>query len=149
VLNWKRRERRRHLPTLRVQLRPHHGTAYPPSNPQNLNQSNQNLSLRLQNVDPLANSAPPRHAYESDDEDEYDPSAPTTRPQEGGAESVSVKVAGDLPQGAALIAAFGSAGKALARGAKLGEQRGAVFVNDVQVRACRSVSRAERILFCF
>jgi hypothetical protein len=49
---------------------------------------------------------------------------------------VEVKVLGDVDGrlGGTLVVATGEAGKVWAKGAKLGEQSGAVMVNGVQVR---------------
>ncbi|KAJ3890304.1 hypothetical protein GG344DRAFT_88927 [Lentinula edodes] len=81
-------------------------------------------------VDPLADSAPPRYAIESDEEDEYNPlqklSSETSSPLE-------MKVVGDLSSNRPLIVVSGNAGKYWAKGSSLGEQTGAVYVNDTQV----------------
>ena len=88
-----------------------------------------------QDVDPLADTLPPRYAYESDDEDETDafriasePSLETSEvnihflpPTEGG---------DDVKKGGALIIASGGIGVAWARGANLGEQTGQINVNN-------------------
>jgi len=82
-------------------------------------------------VDPLADTVPPRYALESDDEeDEYNPlpstsSAPNPTPD--------VEFAGDFPRGRDLIIATGDVAKFWARGADLQEQSGGVYVNEVQV----------------
>ncbi|PPQ82693.1 hypothetical protein CVT25_009423 [Psilocybe cyanescens] len=82
-------------------------------------------------VDPLSESVPPRYAIESDEEeDEINPlfgesaSAPT---------KYDINIVGDLPKSQTLVVASGDAGKFWAKGAELGEQTGAVFVNKVQV----------------
>ncbi|GLB41105.1 hypothetical protein LshimejAT787_0903200 [Lyophyllum shimeji] len=82
-------------------------------------------------VDPLADTVPPRYAIESDEEeDEYNPlrATPSAPNQVAG-----VKILGDLPQGRDLVIATGDVAKYWARGADLGEQSGAVAVNNIQV----------------
>ncbi|KAF9004660.1 hypothetical protein BDQ17DRAFT_1278843 [Cyathus striatus] len=82
-------------------------------------------------IDPLADTVPPRYAVESDEEDEINPlhASPTndTPP------TVDVKIIGNLPTGNKLVIATGEAGRHWARGASLGEQTGAVMVNGVQI----------------
>ena len=87
-----------------------------------------------QDIDPLADTLPPRYAYESDDEDETDafriasePSLETSEvdihflpPSEG---------EDDAKKGGILIIASGGIGVAWARGANLGEQAGEINVN--------------------
>jgi hypothetical protein len=94
------------------------------------------LTIIHQDIDPLADTVPPRHAVESDEEeDEYNPlsSGIQAKPKVGDAE---VKILGDTKsfEGKTLVIASGYAGKVWARGANLGEQSGAVMVNGVQVR---------------
>ncbi|KII85607.1 hypothetical protein PLICRDRAFT_44935 [Plicaturopsis crispa FD-325 SS-3] len=82
-------------------------------------------------IDPLGDTVPPRHAVESDDEeDEYNPLSTTSKYE---SPEVDVKLVGNPSAGAPLVIATGDAGKEWAPGAKLGEQIGAVFVNKVQV----------------
>jgi len=88
-----------------------------------------------QDIDPLADTVPPRHAVESDEEeDEYNPlsSGARSKPKIG---DVEVKILGNVEgvEGRKLVIASGEAGKVWARGANLGEQSGAVMVNGVQV----------------
>ncbi|KAJ7231285.1 hypothetical protein B0H12DRAFT_211030 [Mycena haematopus] len=83
-------------------------------------------------TDPLADSVPPRHAIESDEEeDEYNP----LRPQTNLAMPVDVQVVGTVTPVpvAGLVVCTGIIGKYWARGAELGEQIAAVIVNKVQV----------------
>ncbi|KAF8066836.1 hypothetical protein FPV67DRAFT_1211773 [Lyophyllum atratum] len=81
-------------------------------------------------VDPLADTVPPRHAIESDEEeDEYKPLRSNSEPNQ----VAEVKILGDLPQGRNLIVATGDVAKYWARGVDLGEQSGAVAVNNIQV----------------
>ncbi|KAF7324833.1 Membrane-bound transcription factor site-2 protease-like [Mycena kentingensis (nom. inval.)] len=81
-------------------------------------------------IDPLAaDSAAPRHAIESDDEeDEYNPLNEPTQP----IPSVDVQLVGLQPT-TTLLVATGDAAKVWARGANLGEQVGAAYVNKIQV----------------
>lgn len=81
--------------------------------------------------DPLADSGPSRYAVESDEEDEYNPLA--EHPKLDKQDKFRIKISGRVAQGTTLLAAFGDAGKYWAKGADLGEQIGAVFVNDIQV----------------
>ena len=81
----------------------------------------------------MADSGPSRYAVESDEEDEYNPLEPRN-PKPDEQDSYQIKMTGSISQGSSLLAAFGDAGKYWAKGANLGEQRGAVFVNDIQVR---------------
>ncbi|KAJ7489551.1 hypothetical protein FB451DRAFT_1081218 [Mycena latifolia] len=83
-------------------------------------------------IDPLADTVPPRHAIESDEEeDEYNP----LRPQSSIAKPVDVEVVGDLSPvpAAGLLVASSALAKFWARGANLGEQIAAVMVNKIQV----------------
>ncbi|TDL20528.1 hypothetical protein BD410DRAFT_790749 [Rickenella mellea] len=92
-----------------------------------------------QDIDPLADTIPPRYAYESDDEDEFNPfpNQPSKLSQSSSAvpHNVNVKIqlgTAELSVGS-LVFASGDAGKTWARGADLGEQVGAAFVENVQV----------------
>ncbi|THH05952.1 hypothetical protein EW145_g4432 [Phellinidium pouzarii] len=83
-----------------------------------------------QDIDPLADSIPPRYAYESDEEDEfadYPVSSSVTAPE------VEVKIAlgngSEAVVGQTLIIASGEVGAVWARGAKLGVQTGQVSVD--------------------
>jgi hypothetical protein len=89
----------------------------------------------MQNFDPLSDSAPPRYAIESDEEeDEYNPlnlknSNPDDRPS-----ALSIVIQGNnIPNRKELIIATGNAGKYWANGSRLGEQTGSVQVNGVEV----------------
>ncbi|KAK1220111.1 hypothetical protein PQX77_017150 [Marasmius sp. AFHP31] len=82
--------------------------------------------------DPLADSGPSRYAVESDEEDEYNP-LEQRNPQLNAQDKFELKIAGSISQGSPLLAVFGDAGRYWAKGANLGEQHGAVFVNDIQV----------------
>ncbi|KAF7977536.1 hypothetical protein HWV62_3310 [Athelia sp. TMB] len=88
--------------------------------------------LLVMDVDPLADTVPPRHAVESDEEeDEYNPlSAPGSQK----CKVADVKITGDIKErnGRSLVVATGDVAKVWARGANLGEQIGAVLVNGVQ-----------------
>ncbi|KAF5339579.1 hypothetical protein D9611_011454 [Ephemerocybe angulata] len=81
--------------------------------------------------DPLQDSAAPRYAIESDDEeDEQNPlRIPSAQPPA----PIAVRIVGDPPQDAPLLIASARAGAVWARGADLGEQIGAVFVDKIQV----------------
>ncbi|EGN97147.1 hypothetical protein SERLA73DRAFT_183778 [Serpula lacrymans var. lacrymans S7.3] len=84
-------------------------------------------------VDPLQDTAPPRHALESDDEeDEYNP-APRPSLSSPTQPSPTIKIVGKIPSNTSLYIGSGPAGLAWARGAGLGEQLGAVYVNEKQV----------------
>ena len=94
------------------------------------------LTIIHQDIAPLADTVPPRHAVESDEEeDEYNPLASSVQ-SKSKAGDAEVKILGDVKrfEGRTLVIASGDAGKVWARGAKLGEQSGAVMVNGVQVR---------------
>lgn len=81
-------------------------------------------------IDPLADALPPRYAIESDDEDEYNPLT-TQRADEG--PIVNVKIESQITAGCPLVIASGPAGNFWADGADLGEQQGAIFINNIQV----------------
>ncbi|KAL0575712.1 hypothetical protein V5O48_006272 [Marasmius crinis-equi] len=83
-------------------------------------------------LDPLADSGPSRYAVESDEEDEYNP-LEQKGAKDNGQNKFEFKIAGSIPTGAPLLAAFGDAGKYWTKGANLGEQSGAIFVNNIQV----------------
>ncbi|KAL4063707.1 hypothetical protein V8B97DRAFT_2053957 [Scleroderma yunnanense] len=80
-------------------------------------------------VDPLADTVPPRYAIESDDEDEYNPQPqhPTQTP------TTDIKFIGKFPSGLPLVFASGDAGESWARGAKLGPPQGGIYVDNEQV----------------
>ncbi|KAG5645964.1 hypothetical protein DXG03_004756 [Asterophora parasitica] len=83
-------------------------------------------------IDPLADTVPPRHALESDEEeDEYNPLRPSN--SQSSNQVADVKILGQLPPGRNLVIATGDVAKYWARGAELGEQSGAVYVNNIQV----------------
>lgn len=71
---------------------------------------------------------PPRHAIESDDEDEFNP---LQHPEDS--TELDIKLLGDIPPQRNLVVATGDPGAFWARGADLGEQTGAVAVNGVQI----------------
>jgi hypothetical protein len=81
-------------------------------------------------TDLLSDPHPPRYAYESDDEDEFDDASqisPSLAPVS------DFDIIGEFNKGLPLVIASGDAGNAWARGASLGEQKGAVFVDKTQV----------------
>ncbi|KAI6000884.1 hypothetical protein EDD15DRAFT_2235293 [Pisolithus albus] len=82
-------------------------------------------------VDPLADTAPPRHAIESDDEDEYD--SPAAQPKPDQLSIPDVKFIGNFPTKSPLLLASGIAGEAWARGTNLGQQQGSIQVGGSQV----------------
>ncbi|THH11628.1 hypothetical protein EW146_g7979 [Bondarzewia mesenterica] len=85
-------------------------------------------------TDPLKDTTAPRYAVESDDEeDEINP-----LPHGGKPENTEFKIEfKGLPSasklGGSLVVASGEAGKFWSKGASLGEQQGAVYVNQFQV----------------
>lgn len=94
---------------------------------------NQTFLISLQDVDPLQDTVPSRYAIESDEEDEFNPLQP--RPSQDVSEFMNVKIVGSIPTAGKLIITSGDAGRIWARGAKLGEQTGAVYVNEISVRS--------------
>ncbi|KAG6331223.1 hypothetical protein ID866_7867 [Astraeus odoratus] len=84
-------------------------------------------------VDPLADTAPPRYAIESDDEDEYNPLSPSKPAAYQPPADVDVKFIGQFPSGRPLIFVSGDAGLVWGRGAALGMQQGGIYVNNKQV----------------
>ncbi|KAF9070677.1 hypothetical protein BDP27DRAFT_1292211 [Rhodocollybia butyracea] len=83
-------------------------------------------------IDPLADTAPPRYAVESDEEDEYNPLSSRSE----AAAQVStpeIKIISQAKPKQPLVVAFGEAGKYWAKGCKLGEQSGGIYVDGVQV----------------
>ncbi|KAF7304261.1 hypothetical protein HMN09_00827400 [Mycena chlorophos] len=94
---------------------------------------------RRQDVDPLADAVPPRHAIESDDEeDEYNPLHTIHQDPN----SIDVDLVGFQPA-SGLIVATGDVAGTWARGAQLGEQVGVAAVNKVQVGLLFSPSWAQ------
>ena len=94
-------------------------------------------TLPLQDIDPLADTVPPRHAVESDEEeDEYNPLSTSTQ-SKSQVRDVEVNIVGDVKDrvGGALVIVTGEAGRVWTRSGTLGEQSGAVMVNQVQVRS--------------
>lgn len=81
-------------------------------------------------IDPLADALPPRYAIESDDEDEYNP---LTTQRADQTPIVKIKIEGQFTTGCPLVIASGRAGNFWADGADLGEQQGAIFVNNIPV----------------
>ncbi|KAH0579156.1 hypothetical protein J132_03351 [Termitomyces sp. J132] len=82
-------------------------------------------------VDPLADTVPPRYAVESDDEDEFNP-LPTTVSYLDHVTEVKL-IPDNLLQGNNLVIATGEVAKYWAHGANLGVQIGGGYVNNVQV----------------
>ena len=114
------------------------------------------LVYSYQDIDPLADTVPPRHAVESDEEeDEYNPLSSTTQ-SKSKLRNVDVKIVENVKckEGGTLIVVTGEAGKVWARGAKLGEQSGGVMVDGVQVRCfiyydeTLMVYRGYRLAYC-
>ncbi|KAF8901138.1 hypothetical protein CPB84DRAFT_1623299, partial [Gymnopilus junonius] len=84
-----------------------------------------------QDIDPLSDTAPPRYAIESDEEeDEINPLRPRPSPQDTTAD---VRISGDIPVGNTLAIASADVALFWAKGASLGEQIGGVFVNKIQI----------------
>jgi hypothetical protein len=71
---------------------------------------------------------PPRHAIESDDEDEFNP-----LPHDEKSTEVGIKFIGDVKAHHILIVAQGDPGAFWTKGADLGEQIGAITVNGVHI----------------
>ncbi|KAJ8585020.1 hypothetical protein M405DRAFT_745983, partial [Rhizopogon salebrosus TDB-379] len=84
-----------------------------------------------QEIDPLADALPPRYAIESDDEDEYNPLS--TREPADAVPAVHTIFEGQFTTGNPLVIVSGPAGRFWVDGADLGEQQGAIFINNVQV----------------
>lgn len=98
------------------------------------------LPQDTQEVDPLADTIPPRYAYESDDEDELEDLDVKLGSGSSDTRSADIDVRiiigqnVDIGEGRPLIVASGDVGVVWARGARLGEQVGQVFVNKRAVR---------------
>lgn len=88
----------------------------------------------MQDTDPLQDTVPPRYAIESDEEeDEFNPLSHGKVVREP--LTINIKGVGPFEVvGNDLIIASGDAGKSWAQGASLEQQRGGVFVNEIQVR---------------
>lgn len=81
----------------------------------------------------MADTIPPRHAYESDEEDEF-PAPPSVGPGTRLQFNVDVKIlTGDKQKAGALIIAAGEVGAVWARGASLGEQAGQIMVQATTI----------------
>ncbi|KAI0317539.1 hypothetical protein OF83DRAFT_127499 [Amylostereum chailletii] len=88
--------------------------------------------LSMNHLDPLGETTAPRYALESDDEeDELNPLSQSNN-KPAVPLDIQIKCMKESP-GLPLIIAAGDAGKTWARGAKLGEQSGSVFVNNITV----------------
>ncbi|KAI0063664.1 hypothetical protein BV25DRAFT_1869747 [Artomyces pyxidatus] len=86
------------------------------------------------NTDPLSDTAAPRYAYESDEEE--DELNPLSHHKPSGSEDLHIEMKGVVRTGRDdrhLIVASTEAGKFWAQGADLGEQKGAVYVNNISV----------------
>ncbi|KAG6837024.1 hypothetical protein H0H93_016231 [Arthromyces matolae] len=89
-------------------------------------------------VDPLADTIPPRYVVESDDEDEYNP-LPTTEHQgisyldHVTEVNLVLEPGRQISQEDSLVIATGDVAKYWARGSDLGQQIGAWYVNGVEV----------------
>jgi hypothetical protein len=92
----------------------------------------------VQEIDPLADALPPRYAIESDDEDEYNPLS--TREPADAVPAVHTIFEGQFTTGNPLVIVSGPAGRFWVDGADLGEQQGAIFINNVQVSTCSHFS---------
>ncbi|KAG6811558.1 hypothetical protein H0H92_006862 [Tricholoma furcatifolium] len=89
------------------------------------------LIALLQDIDPLAETVPPRHAIESDEEDEYNPLPTRGTPLD---HVFEIKFIPDnLREGEHLVIAAGDIAKYWAHGADLGEQIGAIYGNKVSI----------------
>ncbi|KAF8632646.1 hypothetical protein AX17_004779 [Amanita inopinata Kibby_2008] len=85
-------------------------------------------------VDPLADTVPPRYAIESDEEeDEYNPLSSSAVNPNDNPSALSVRIVGNLQKGRGLMVVSGEGGKYWAKGAKLGQQTGTVQANNVEV----------------
>ncbi|TEB29600.1 hypothetical protein FA13DRAFT_1734377 [Coprinellus micaceus] len=84
-------------------------------------------------TDPLADTAAPRYAIESDEEE--DEPNPLRTSVAAPAKTPEIKIIGldESTHGRPLIIASGRAGAFWARGANLGEQQGGVYVDKIQV----------------
>lgn len=79
--------------------------------------------------DDVANANPPRYTIESDDEDEYNPQSRTS----DNLADVVIRFSDQIPSGLPLVYVSGDAGQAWTRGVLLGEQKGAIYVDEEQV----------------
>lgn len=99
-------------------------------------------------TDPLADGPPPRHALESDDEDEENA---LSSDQPSSDEQATVEITGtDIPQNLPLIVVSEVAGAYWSKGSTfLGEQIGAILVNSIQVirSTCTSLCRSLNYLW--
>lgn len=85
----------------------------------------------MKDVDPLADTVPPRYAIESDEEeDEINPLRPNRNPEPV---TVDVQITGETSTNRPLVVATGDSAAYWAKGASLCEQTGAIGVNGVQV----------------
>lgn len=91
-------------------------------------------STIVQEVDPLADTVPPRYAYESDEEDEVE-ELPASNSEKTAADvNIITGEKVETVEGKTLIIVNGEVGALWARGAKLGQQVGQVSVNKRAVR---------------
>ncbi|KAF9479796.1 hypothetical protein BDN70DRAFT_878332 [Pholiota conissans] len=82
-------------------------------------------------VDPLADTVPPRYNVESDDEE--DEVRPLSVAPAAAMLQIDISIKGDIPTGKGLLVATGDVARRWARGADLGEQSAVVYVNKVQI----------------
>lgn len=94
----------------------------------------------------MADALPPRYAIESDDEDEYNP---LTTQRADQVPIVKIKIEGHFTTGCPLVIASGPAGNFWADGADLGEQQGAIFVNNIQVSTCSRLFNERTRITCY
>ncbi|RXW15808.1 hypothetical protein EST38_g10052 [Candolleomyces aberdarensis] len=81
----------------------------------------------------MANTVPPRYAIESDEEeDEINPLRKRATSKGQAPSEITLKLVGDVLQNKPLVIASARAGAFWAKGANLGEQTGAVYVNQIQ-----------------
>ncbi|KAG6885014.1 hypothetical protein C0993_006539 [Termitomyces sp. T159_Od127] len=95
-------------------------------------------------VDPLADTVPPRYAVESDEEDEFNP-LPTIVSNLDRVNEVKL-MPDSVPQGKNLVIVTGDVAKCWVPGANLGMQIGGVYLNKIQIGLVFSPSWAKSIV---
>ncbi|KAJ2923451.1 hypothetical protein H1R20_g13645, partial [Candolleomyces eurysporus] len=96
----------------------------------------------------MANTVPPRYAIESDEEeDEINPLRKRATSKGQAPSEITLKLVGDVLQNKPLVIASARAGAFWAKGATLGEQTGAVYVNQIQSLAARHLLFPNLLLF--
>ncbi|KAF8513045.1 hypothetical protein JB92DRAFT_3116621 [Gautieria morchelliformis] len=103
------------------------------------------LNARDQEIEPFQDTIPPRHQVESDesDEDIYPSSGVGERTAQRSVNKVVVHLKGPQEKRQPLVVVLGEAGRQWAKGTKLGEVKGRVLIDNIEVASVSMLSPGE------